>query len=116
MVFSRLGLDGLWLQLQGYSRSPLWVKLRIESCCLVWLDAGWRAFANSLTCVRVITSAADLMVKRPFSSGVLMPAEIDSNLAGRARLVAVLVTRMVLRLLFILLLKLRLLRLLLLAR
>ena len=48
MIISELGLSGLWLQLLGCSRLRFWVKLQVDSCCLVWLDAGWKAFSLSL--------------------------------------------------------------------
>src|SRR4051812_16928544 len=38
VVVSGLVLDGLWLQLQGCSRRPLWVKLQVENSLLVFLD------------------------------------------------------------------------------
>jgi len=47
-VVSELGLSGLWLRLQGCSRSPLWVELQAESSFLVFLSSGWRAFARQL--------------------------------------------------------------------
>ena len=47
-VVSELGLSGLWLRLQGCSRSPLWVELQVESSFLVFLGSGWWAFARQL--------------------------------------------------------------------
>src|SRR4051812_19074527 len=48
MVISELGLRGLWLQLLGCSQLRFWVKLQVDSCCLVWLDAGWKVFSLCL--------------------------------------------------------------------
>src|SRR3954471_13977496 len=45
-VFSELGLDGLWLRLQGYPHCPLLVMIRVESSSLIFLESGWRVFAH----------------------------------------------------------------------
>ena len=81
---------------------------------MVFLDAGWRAFARQLNLHAGDNVRYRFDGEETFLSGVLLPAEIDSSLVGRARLVAVLEAQMVLRLLFLLLLELCLLHLLLL--
>src|SRR4051812_41407104 len=45
MLVAELGLRGLWLQLLGCSLLRFFVKLQVDSCCLVWLDAGWKIFS-----------------------------------------------------------------------
>src|SRR4051812_4327073 len=36
------------MQLLGCSRLCFWVKLQVDLCCLVWLDAGWKVFSLCL--------------------------------------------------------------------
>src|SRR4051812_27478811 len=42
----QLDLEGLWLRLQGYPYCPLWVKTRVESSTLVFLETSWKIVAR----------------------------------------------------------------------
>ena len=48
MFIFELGLSGLWMRPLGYSHLRSWVKLQVDSCCLVWLDAAWKVFSLCL--------------------------------------------------------------------
>src|ERR1041385_8052513 len=73
-MISELNLRGLWLWLQGCTRSPAWVELSVDGSFLIFLDAGWRSFSRRLNlrdgdslCCRF--DGEDTLIVRAFDAG-----------------------------------------------